>query len=282
MESALVLNGIVKQRGGFTLGPLDFILPKGYVTGFVGANGAGKTTTLGIMMGLIEPDSGSVQVPAMNRIGVVLDEPFVVKDWTIAQAVRAIRGFYPAWNDRLFTELLDRFGLTVKQKVGQLSRGQKSKLMVGMALAHEPEILLCDEPTSGLDPAARAEVVDLFREYMIEDGRTVLFSTHITTDLEHLADFIAVINAGQLVFWGTRDDLMGAYALVRGGLDELTAENAPLVRGLRKTSLGFSGLIALRDSARFDAGVQLEEPTLDELVAHLSGGHSISQERTRI
>jgi ABC-2 type transport system ATP-binding protein len=271
-EVGAALRGVEKRRGEFRLGPLNLELPKGYVTGFVGANGAGKTTTMGILLGLITPDAGTVERPALNDIGVVLDEPFIVREWTIAEAATALSPFYSNWDSDLLTRLLRHFGLRDSQHIKELSRGQKQKLGVALAMAHNPDLLICDEPTSGLDPAARVEVVDLFRQYMVGEGRTLLFSTHITGDLEHLADFIAVIDAGQIVFWGTREDLLSGYVMARGGLSDLNADNRILIRGLRVTPMGFEGLIRADQTAGFGPSVLIEEANLDQIVAHLSGG----------
>ncbi|GAB2474985.1 ABC transporter ATP-binding protein [Xylanimonas ulmi] len=270
--SAVEVRGLVKRRGAFHLGPLDLRVPVGFVTGFVGANGAGKTTTIKAMLGMVRPDAGTVRVPDRDRIGVVLDAPFLVPDWRVTEAARALRPLYSRWDERQFAALTDRFGLRPHQKVKDLSRGESTKLMVALALAHDPDLLILDEPTAGLDPAARLDLIDLLREFMLDERHSVVFSTHITTDLETFADQVVVIHDGVIHFTGARDDLVESYAMARGGPDDLTPASERLTHGLRRTPTGFEALIATTDTAAFGPGVVMETPTIDDVVARLGRG----------
>ncbi|PRI12359.1 ATP-binding cassette domain-containing protein [Leucobacter massiliensis] len=267
-EAAVRAEGLAKHRGTFTLGPLDLTIPRGFVTGMVGANGSGKTTTLRTLLGLMRPDAGTVSMPPLERVGIVFDQPFVLPDWRVRDAAAAYAAFRSGWDGPHFEGLCRRFGIDPAAKVKDLSRGEGNKLMIALAMGNHPELLILDEPTSGLDPAARADLIDLLREHMQREDATVLFSTHITSDLEHFADHLVFIDGGQLVYAGTLDELAADFAYVHGTLDGLTAENAPLIRGLRRGQGSFDGIIRTRDSAAFGSAVQLDAPSIEQIVVH--------------
>lgn len=265
---ALEAVGLVKRRGDFTLGPLDLHVPRGFVTGMVGANGSGKTTTLRTLLGLIRADAGSIAMPPMGEIGVAFDQPFVLPYWRIRDAAAAFAATRPGWDQGWFDRLCRRLGLRADKRVKDLSRGQGNKLMIALAMGNHPDLLILDEPTSGLDPAARADLVDLLREHMRREEASLLFSTHITTDLEHFADYLVFIDGGQVVYSGALDELIEDFAYVQGALEDLTAMNTPLIRGLRRGQGNFDGIIRTTDSAAFGPGIQLETPTIEQIVVH--------------
>ena len=259
---------LVKHRGDFTLGPLDLHIPRGFVTGMVGANGSGKTTTLRTLLGLIRADAGSITIPPMGQIGVAFDQPFLLTDWRIRDAAAANADFRPGWDQDWFDRLCRRFDLRADARVKELSRGEGNKLMIALAMGNHPELLILDEPTSGLDPAARADLVDLLREHMRREEASLLFSTHITSDLEHFADYLVFIDAGRIVYSGTLDDLVQDFAYIQGALEDLTPTNTPLIRGLRRGQGSFDGIIRTADSAVFGSGVQIEAPTIEQIIVH--------------
>jgi ABC-2 type transport system ATP-binding protein len=267
-EQALEAVGLVKRRGDFTLGPLDLRVPRGFVTGMVGANGSGKTTTLRTLLGLIRADAGSIAMPPIGEVGVAFDQPFVHPYWRIRDAAAAYAASRPGWDQDWFDRLCRRFGLRADERVKELSRGQGSKLMIALAMGNHPDLLILDEPTSGLDPAARADLVDLLREHMRREEASLLFSTHITSDLEHFADYLVFVDRGQVVYSGALDELIEEFAYVQGALEELAAENTPLIRGLRRGQGTFDGIIRTADSAAFGPGIQLETPTIEQIVVH--------------
>lgn len=267
-DNVVKATGLIKRRGTFTLGPLDLHVPRGFVTGMVGANGSGKTTTLRTLLGLMRADAGTVTMPPADRIGVAFDQPFVLPEWRIREAAAAYADHRAHWDATWFGELCDGFGLRPDAKVKELSRGEGSKLMLALAMGSRPALLLLDEPTSGLDPAARADFIDAMRRHMQQEDASMLFSTHITSDLENFADFLIVIDAGRIAYSGAVDDLGSEFAYVHGGLDDLTAANAPLIRGLRRGIDTFDGVIRTDDSAAFGHGVRLETPTIEQIVIH--------------
>lgn len=279
--SVITATDLVRNFGRFQLGPLTLEIPQGYVTGLVGANGAGKTTLLKLLLRLQTPDAGSLSLFGQpvgasndanrNDIGVVFDAPFVLPDWTVRKAGAALAPFYSRWDADLFERLLDRFHLAAGALVKSLSRGEGTKLMLAFALAHQPRLLLLDEPTSGLDPATRRDLLDLFAEFMAADERhTILFSSHITSDLERIADHIRVLSHGRLVETGTVDEVVERYAIVRGPRRALTAQNRSVIRNLQESSNIFDGLIATQDTSGFGPEVVIEPATLDDIVVHLS------------
>jgi ABC-2 type transport system ATP-binding protein len=278
---AISTSGLVRDFGRFRLGPLDLTIPIGYVTGLVGANGAGKTTLLKLLLGLQHADSGSMLLlgetaseanPAVREdLGVVFDAPFVLPDWTVSKTGRATAPFYSRWDADLFGALVERFHLAPKATVKSLSRGEGTKLMLALALAHHPRLLLLDEPTSGLDPATRRDLLDLFAEFMAADeSHTILFSTHITSDLERIADHVRVLSLGRLVEAGTVDDILERYAVVRGPRRALTDHNRSLIHGLHERADIFDGLIEAAATHGFGPDVVIDTATLDDIVVHLS------------
>lgn len=278
-EAAISLDSVTRAQGPFTLGPLDMHVPTGLVTGFVGPNGAGKTTTIKAILGMVGTDAGTIRVlgdaPGTHhqRIGVVLDSVPLAREWTAVTAARALRGFYPCWDDPTYTDLLRRLAVPEDVRVRSLSRGEGVKLQLALALAHQPDLLVLDEPTSGLDPVARLDVLDVLREFLVEEGRSILLSTHITADLERIADHLHVLVAGHTRFAGPLSELTEVWALVRGPARSLTSEAEAALVGTRLTSGGtFEGLVATSDTALFGPEVVMEAPALDEAVAALTRG----------
>jgi ABC-2 type transport system ATP-binding protein len=249
---------------------VTFEVPRGYIMGFIGPNGAGKTTTIKLILGIINPDGGSVDAPDREQIGVVMDAPLYVDDWTLSDVGAALAPFYRNWDAGQFVGYLKRFGLDAKKKVKELSRGMKVKLQIAAALSHDAQLLVLDEPTSGLDPAARDEICDLLREFVTDERKSVLFSTHITTDLEKTADYVTFILGGRVVFTGTKDLLLESYVRVTGGLGELSAEQRQLVIGYREHGTGFEGMAEAVHSGKLPRGVLSEQITLDETIIFMN------------
>ncbi|MFT3875885.1 MAG: ABC transporter ATP-binding protein [Propioniciclava sp.] len=261
-------RGKGKDTTTFALGPLDLTVPRGYVTGLVGANGAGKTTAIKIALGLVRPDSGEAHLIDKARIGVVFDQPSYVGDWTATHVGRALAPFYPEWDADRYAELLAWSGIEPSKKVKELSRGMGMRLQLAVALSHGAELLVLDEPTGGLDPLARSELLEMIADFMTDASHSVLFSTHITSDLEKVADYITVLHAGRVVSATTRDELIDGYRLVRGPAAELDAVR-PLVLGLREHGAGWEGLMATDDTVALGRRTLAEAPTLEEIVVHL-------------
>ncbi|MCL1965453.1 MAG: ABC transporter ATP-binding protein [Firmicutes bacterium] len=281
MSNVLDVRGLRKSYGSFTLNDVTFVVPRGFITGFIGPNGAGKTTTLKLILGVIRADSGSVKVFGRDNgggsvhndeIGVVTDAPMYVDDWTVSDVEAAISPFYRGWDKRAFAEYTKQFGLDPRKKVKELSRGMKGKLQIAAALSHNARLLLLDEPTSGLDPVARDEICDLLQAFVTDENKSVLFSTHITSDLEKIADSIVFILNGSIVFTGAKDDLLEKYARVTGGLRDLNGEQKKIVIGYREHGTGFEGMAETANIGKLPKGVLAEEISLDEIIVFMNKG----------
>ncbi len=279
MNNLLEVRGLTKAYGAFTLGDVSFNLPRGYIMGLIGPNGAGKTTVIKLILGILKGDAGTVRLfgqtgdGAQNEnIGVVMDAPMYVEEWTLGDVEKAISPFYQNWDGGQYAALLNRFGLEPGKKVKELSRGMKVKLQIAVALSHGAQLLLLDEPTSGLDPVAREEICDLLREFVSDPDRSVLFSTHITTDLDKTADYITFILGGRILFTGEKDVLLEKYARVTGGIGDLTAAQKSLVIGYREHGTGFEGMIEAADGGKLPGQVLLEDITLDEVIIFMNKG----------
>jgi len=210
------ISHLTKHYPDFSLNDVTFSVPAGYVTGFVGANGSGKTTTIKAALGMIHPDAGSATTLGHERIGVVFDAPPYNPEWRLKDLGRGIGRFYPTWSQERYDAELQAAGLNPTKKVKALSRGMGMRLQMAVALAHDPELLILDEPTGGLDPLARSEMVDMLAQFMVEEGRTILFSTHITSDLDRLADYLVILSRGRVVANGTAEEIIDSFRLVRG------------------------------------------------------------------
>ncbi len=277
MSNILEVKGLYKSYGAFKLQNVSFELPRGYVMGFIGPNGAGKTTTLKLILDVIKAEEGSVKLyerpdEKNENIGVVMDAPMYVDDWTINDMEKAVSPFYKKWDSKKFKRHLGKFGLDAKKKVRDLSRGMKVKLQIAAALSHNATLLILDEPTSGLDPVARDEICDLLREYVASESNSVLFSTHITSDLEKIADYITFILDGKIIFTGSRDNLLEKYRAVKGGLNEISSEQKKMIIGLREHGTGFEGMIETVNKNRFSKNFLVENISLDEIIIYMNKG----------
>lgn len=280
-ENCLTIRNVTKSFPKFSLNDLSFALPKGYIMGLVGSNGAGKTTTIKLILNMIEKEQGDISVFGFDsvenerkikqNIGVVFDTNFFVEEWTISDTEKALSPFYDEWSHKIFTDMLDKFQLSYKMKIGSLSRGMQMRLMLAVAFSHNAKFLILDEPTSGLDPLARDGLLEMLQDYIRDGERSVLFSTHITTDLERVADYITVLEHGKLVFTGSTEDLLQEYYIIKGTPDELTRDLNNRIIGLRQTAMGFEGLIKADESDPYK-GYVLDTPTINNIVVCISKG----------
>ena len=257
-ENAIELEGLSKSFDDFQLKDISFALPRGTIMGLIGENGAGKTTTIKLLLSLLRPDSGTIRLfdrplngddPYLRScIGSVLDQGFFYEELTPKQMANVLRRCHPHWDDRYFAQLLDRFGLSVGKRCKDMSRGMKAKLKLTLAMAPHPQLLLLDEPTSGLDPVARSEFLDLLQEFMQDENCSILLSSHITSDLERIADYITYIHQGRLLFSEETTSLLENYAVYRCGWEDFQQLSACQYAGYRKNAFGCDVLIQNRDS----------------------------------
>ncbi len=227
MENILELQQVSKtfSKSNFALENVTFSLPYGSILGFVGENGAGKTTTIGCILNTIAKDSGMVKLfgkemtdadtDMRERIGVVYDGDNFPAYWTAAQLAKVMSGFYKQWDNILFQKFLREYKLPANQKIKQYSRGMTMKLAIAVALSHHPQLLILDEATGGLDPVVRDEMLDTFLDFVQEEDHSILLSSHITSDLEKVADYITFIHNGKLIMTVSKNDLVYNYAVMR-------------------------------------------------------------------
>jgi len=277
MNNILEVRGLCKNYPLFQLKDISFDIPTGYITGFIGPNGAGKTTTLKLILNVIQPDSGNIKmfghksdVLQNEDIGTVMDTVMYTEEWTISDVEKAVSPFYKRWNKKIFADYLNQFGLDFKKKVKELSLGMKVKLQIAVALSHDAKLLILDEPTSGLDPAARDEICDLLRGFITDENKSVLFSTHITSDLEKTADYITFILKGEIVFTGTKEELTEKYARISGGLKDLTPEQKSFIIGYREHNTGFEGMVEVVNISKSPNNILVEEISLDEIIIFMN------------
>ena len=255
---ALSVTGLTKHYdSGFTLDDVTFDLPSGYIMGLVGPNGAGKSTLIKLILNMTTRDAGRIEVlgldtiadeeQAKEQLGVVLDSSYFIEYMTVDAVERTSSPMYPLWDHNLFDAYLRRFGLGRNKKIKDLSRGMQMKLMLAVALSHDAKLLILDEPTSGLDVLSRDELMDILSDYVADGGHSVIFSTHITADLERCADFLAYITNGMLYYSGPKDEFEDAFRLVKGGPDELTDGLQRAMVGIRTYATGFDALVRTQD-----------------------------------
>lgn len=273
--NSITVEGLSKSYEKFKLENISFSIPKGYIMGFIGENGAGKTTAINSMLNIIKKDSGKVtifglnidenEIEIKNNIGFVSGESFYPKS-KIKDVTDVYKRFYKKWNEKIYQEFLIKFGLDPNKKIDDLSKGMKMKYSLALALSHNAKLLILDEPTSGLDPVARDGLLEIFQS-LVEDGSvSILFSTHITNDLEKCADFVTFIQKGKLIESCSKDDLIDKYRIVTGTKEELELIKNRLV-SYKENAFGFNGLIKTEKVDKNDS-FKYGKPSLDDIMIY--------------
>ncbi len=280
MENILEIKGLCKKYDDFTLKDVSFSLPKGYIMGFVGENGSGKTTTIRSILNMAKKDSGSISVFGLDsvtdtiaikeRIGVVFDSLYLAEHLNVRKIENQLRPFYKDWDSEEFFRRIRQFDLPDNKKVGDFSKGMKMKLMIAVALSHKAELIILDEPTSGLDPVARDELLDILAEYIEDESRGVLFSTHITADVERIADYVTILHNGCVWFSGTKDSLTEKYAVVKGSEEDIPLELKDKFIGFHAYRNGFDALIKADDLAGVPDTLEYEKASIDEILVYIA------------
>jgi ABC-2 type transport system ATP-binding protein len=260
VDPVFELRGVSKHYPGFALGDVSFSLPRGYVGGLIGPNGAGKTTIVCLLLGLVRADAGDVRVCGLDpwrdeievkrRIGFVHEVPKLWAHLSVDGVASIVSRFYPTWDQPLYERLTREFEVPGRTRVASLSRGTRAKAALALAMAHHAELLVLDEPTAGLDPVFRQRLLDRLAAYVSDGEASVLLSTHITSDLERLADFVTFVRDGRIVFSSTRDEIADSWAVVKGAPDLLTAECRALFAGWETGAHAFTGLTRDADAVR--------------------------------
>lgn len=281
VENILEINELSKHYNSFHLDHISFCIPKGYIMGLIGPNGSGKTTTIKLILNMLKKTSGSIAIFGKDNVakeqaikkelGVVFDSNFFVEEWDIHGVEKAVSVFYENWNSKRYYELLSKFHIDQGKRISQLSKGMQMKLMLACVFSYDAKLLILDEPTSGLDPVSRNELLEILSEY-IEDGQhSVLFSTHITADLDKIADYITYIQQGKQIFTGGKDEFIDMFRIVKGGKEELIPTLKEILVGVRSFSTGFEGLIKTADLHKFPS-LQQEPSTIDDIIIFMNKG----------
>jgi ABC-2 type transport system ATP-binding protein len=284
MPNALEIRNLAKDYGDFKLDGVSFSLPQGAIMGLIGPNGAGKTTIIKLILNMIRRDGGDIRVFGLDslrdemavksRIGFVHDTPYFYERLALKTIKATVAPFYRDWDEAAFRRLLREFDLPPRKPLARLSHGMKMKFALALALSHRADLILLDEPTSGLDPVFRRELLGRLSAVIQDEKKSVLFSTHITSDLERTADYITFINEGRVVFSAAKDEVLERWAVVKGGLDLLTHDNRRFFRGVRERAFGFEALTedATEARRRFGSAAAVDRASLEDIMYYISRG----------
>lgn len=274
----LEVRNLSKHYKNFSLENINFTLPKGYIMGYVGQNGAGKSTTLNMITNICKCSEGEIYVDGITceedavrykeSIGYIGDEFYYPSDFTVKNVRGILQGYYSTFSEERFHEMLQRWKLTDKMKVKDFSRGMKVKLMFASVLARDTKLLVLDEATNGLDPVVRLEMLKLLQEYIADGERSVIFSTHILSDLEQIADYIYFIHDGKRVLYDAKDELLENYLLVKGERCAVSAELQKELIGVIDNAYGFEAILPVDKAELLTSGFHFEKPNIDEIVIH--------------
>ena len=260
IRNALTVSGLTKQYGAFTLSDISFEVPQGTIAGLIGENGAGKSTTLHAILGLIRKDRGEISVlgspieelqpEVRENIVVVFDGTNFSEELTPRRLNKVLKGIYRSWDEDYFFDLLNKLSLPAAKKIKSFSKGMKAKLSLAAAFAHHPKLLILDEATSGLDPIVRDGILDMFLDFVQDEENSILVSSHITSDLEKVADYIVFIHEGRLIFSKPKDELLESYGIVKCGAAQFDRIEKQDIVAYRKQDYEWQVLVADRNSAQ--------------------------------
>ena len=276
MAAILEVKNLTKHYDGFTLDHVSFQVPGGCIMGLVGENGAGKSTTIKAILDLVHKDEGTVTFwgqelsdssDLKEDIGVVFDGISFYETLTPVQVGRILGAAYRRWDDRLYKQYLERFSIPKEKEIKGLSKGMKAKLSIAAALSHRPKFLIMDEATSGLDPVMRDDMLDVFLEFVQDEEHSILMSSHITTDLEKVADYITFIHQGKLLFCKSKDELRYQYGIVRCGAAVFEQMDKSQVLAWRKEDYQWDVLVPDKEKARrLYKNAVVDDATIDDIL----------------
>lgn len=284
MEPIIDLQNVSKKMNDFSIDQMNLQVEKGMVTGFIGENGAGKSTTIKLIMNLLKPDTGDIKLFGLDyhthekeikeRIGFVYDSNIFFEGMNLKDIKRVVAPAYRQWDDALFKNYVDQFELPMNKAIKSFSKGMQMKASIALAISHHAELIIMDEPTAGLDPIFRRELLGLLQALMMDSNQTIFFSTHITTDLDRIADYIAFIQNGKLLFNQSTEDIKDQYALVKGSNDLLDRDTEQFFLNIKRTNSGFTALTNQLKKVKdvFEDTVIMEQVTLEDIMYYSKGG----------
>lgn len=272
----LKVENLSKNYVDFNLNNISFNLPKGSIMGLIGENGAGKTTTIKLILNLIRKNSGSIKIFDLDNItneqkikqdlGVVLDESYFHDNLKPKDIAKIMKSFYNEWDKKVFHHYLNKFKLPEDKIVKDYSKGMKMKLSIAVALSHNPKLLILDEPTGGLDPVVRNEILDIFLDFIQDEEKSILFSTHITYDLDKIADYITFIHDGSLVFSKSKDEILDNYGILKCNEKDFSKINKDNIINYRKSQFGYEVLIKNKQNVKDYKGYVIDSVNLEDVM----------------
>lgn len=287
MNKAIEIKNLVKRYDdNFQLGELNLDIPSGEIIGLIGENGAGKTTLIKSILDILRINKGEIKIFGKDvknnetlikeDIGVVLDNTFFPEVLNAKDIDSVMKSIYKSWDSKLYYDYLKEFNIPVTSIIKKLSKGMRKKLEIATALAHHPKLLILDEPTSGLDPVVRNEVLDIFLKFIADDEHTILFSTHITSDLEHIADEIIFIDKGKVLINKTRDEILDNYGILKCNLDEFTKIDKSDYMAYKKNKYNYEILVSDRNKvSKKYKNMVVDKITLEDLMVLMIKGDKI-------
>lgn len=277
MENILEIKNLCKKYNGFELKNINIQLPKGMIMGLIGENGAGKSTTIKAILNVINRNSGEIKIFGLDNkqnekqikedIGVVLDDSFLSEYLNPKEINKIMKNIYQNWDEQLYFKYIEEFKLPKDKISKEYSSGMKMKLKIAVALSHHPKLLILDEPTSGLDPIARNEILDIFQDFIQDEEKGIFVSSHITSDLEHIADYITFINEGEIVLSKTRDELLDNYGIVKCSEEEFKKIDKKDFVKYRKNRYEYEILVENKFKFKRKYDVQIiDKPTIEDIM----------------
>lgn len=285
MENVIEFHDVSKEFKEFSIDNIDLQIKQGYTTGFIGANGSGKSTMIKLMMNLLQPDKGEVSVFGLDyashekeikdRIGFVYDSNIFYESLNLKDISKIVAPAYKQWDNKQFNEYVDQFELPLNKSIKNFSKGMQMKASIAIALSHNAELIIMDEPTAGLDPTFRRELLDIFQEVMVNEDRSIFFSTHTTSDLDRFADYIVLVDKGEILFNRRSDELQEQYVLVKGSTELLDRDTEAHFINIERSQGVFQALT--KDIAKvqtvFDNHIVIEKASLDEIMFYMKAAH---------
>lgn len=285
MKNIITLSNVSKSYGDFELKNVSFNIPSGAIVGMIGSNGSGKTTIIKSILNLIDVDSGTIEVLGLDnkksksineKIGVVFDECNFPDNYTINILNKIFKNMYMNWDVDLFYRTIDKFQLNLKKKIGSFSKGMKMKLSIATALAHHPQLLILDEAMVGLDPIARDEMIEILYEFMEKEENSIFITSHITTDLEKISDYIMFIEKGEVLWFEETSTLLDQYGILRCDEETFGILSSEDILKYRKQDFEWSVLIKNRSEAeqKYQKCI-VDKPSIEEIMLLYVKGENI-------
>lgn len=282
MENNIFVQDLCKQFDGFLLDHVSFQVPKGRIVGFIGENGAGKSTTINLILDELERDHGQIQIFGMEntvssvkeQIGVVFDECNFHDVLNTSDIEKILSGVYQSWDSSLYRQYLQKFKIPEKKQIGSFSKGMKMKLSIICAMAHRPKLLILDEATTGLDPVVRDEMLDMFLEFIQDEECSIFFSSHITSDIQKIADYVIFIHQGKIIFEEQKDDLVYHYGIVKCGKEKFASISPDDYMMHRNTNVSMECLVRDKEAVkRKYKDLVVDNATLEDIMLfYIKGG----------